>query len=325
MQRTNGAGHVAHMFVDEDVATSRPPTELTPAWFNAVQEELVNLATMTGFALDDAHNDQAKNALVMAMQQSTFSVAVAGGTVNAITAAFTSPILLGYLMNGMPLRVRALGANTVAAPTFTPNEGVVPAKPIVKGNNLALVAGDILGDKYWMTLVYDADLDKWVLQNPAKGITSLGYMLVRDEKESGVGGGNSSTGINTRVLNTVIANTISGASFNPTTFQITLPDGTYRFKGSCPAAICDGHKASIYNITDATYEVIGTSENGATPSLGDVLQTRSLITGKRIFNTTKVLQINHWFIAGATGGLGAATSSGIGNEVYSELEIFKEE
>lgn len=87
--------------------------------------------------------------------------AVAGGTADAITADFTPNVAL---TNGTTVIVRAGAANTTATPTFAP-DGLV-AKTIVKGNNLALVSGDIAGAGHWLEMNFDMVLDKWVLQNP---------------------------------------------------------------------------------------------------------------------------------------------------------------
>lgn len=92
--------------------------------------------------------------------------AVASGTVNAITATFTKPVTLE---GGKLVKVRALGANTSTTVTFNPNG--LGAKPVVKGDNDALAVGDIAGAGYWITMIYDATLQKWVLQNPATGVT----------------------------------------------------------------------------------------------------------------------------------------------------------
>ncbi|MDT4329752.1 hypothetical protein RPD76_07510 [Methylomonas sp. MV1] len=63
MHRIDGAGHVGHMFVAEDVATSRPPTEVTDSWLNAVQEEIAAFIEWSGLVLDKAANNQLLNAL----------------------------------------------------------------------------------------------------------------------------------------------------------------------------------------------------------------------------------------------------------------------
>ena len=87
--------------------------------------------------------------------------AVAGGTADVITADFTPNVAL---TNGTTVIVRAGSANATTTPTFAPDG--LTAKTIVKGNNLALVAGDIAGAGHWLELNFDTVLDKWVLQNP---------------------------------------------------------------------------------------------------------------------------------------------------------------
>lgn len=94
--------------------------------------------------------------------------AVAGGTADAITADFTPNV---SLTNGTTVIVRSGAANATTTPTFAPDG--LTAKTIVKGNNLALAAGDIAGAGHWLEMTYDAALDKWVLQNPATGVTSM--------------------------------------------------------------------------------------------------------------------------------------------------------
>ena len=95
--------------------------------------------------------------------------AVAGGTADAITADFTPNVAL---TNGATVVVRAGSANATTTPTFAPDG--LAAKTIVKGNNLALVAGDIAGAGHWLEMQLDLTLDKWVLQNPAKGVSPEG-------------------------------------------------------------------------------------------------------------------------------------------------------
>ena len=93
----------------------------------------------------------------------------ASGNVNAITATFTKPV---SLEDGKRVQVRASGANTSATVTFNPNS--LGAKPIVKGDGSVLAIGDIASAGFWMTLIYDATLQKWILQNPATGVKSSG-------------------------------------------------------------------------------------------------------------------------------------------------------
>jgi len=106
------------------------------------------------------------------LQQDLYTSAIATGTADAIVAAFSPAITSTTLASATTtLTVRATAANVTTAPTFTPNSGVVAVASIVKGANQALVAGDIAGAGHWITLQWDATLSKWVLLNPAKGVT----------------------------------------------------------------------------------------------------------------------------------------------------------
>ncbi|MDD2722240.1 MAG: phage tail protein [Gallionella sp.] len=58
MDRINGAGHVNRMFVTEDIATNRPPTEVTAEWLNTIQEEIAHVIEAGGVTLDPADNTQ---------------------------------------------------------------------------------------------------------------------------------------------------------------------------------------------------------------------------------------------------------------------------
>lgn len=121
--------------------------------------------------VDTARNSQVYNALKKIIKNDIDTLggdpaAVASGTVDAITATFTKPV---SLEGGKLVKVRALGANTSPTVTFNPNG--LGAKQVVKGDNDNLAVGDIAGAGYWITLIYDVQLDKWVLQNPATGVT----------------------------------------------------------------------------------------------------------------------------------------------------------
>lgn len=108
------------------------------------------------------------------LQKASNSSAVAGGTANALTAAFV-PAIAAYpsAPETLSILVRATAANTTTTPTLAVDG--LAAKTIVKGNNMALAAGDIIGAGHWLDFQFDPALDKWVLQNPAKGITVGSY------------------------------------------------------------------------------------------------------------------------------------------------------
>lgn len=169
MDRINGAGHVGRRFVAEDADLGRPPTLITDAWLNSVQEEIVNVILAAGGTLDGGQEDQLLQAINDLIQAASNAFVSVGGTADAITATY-APVVAA-LTNGMTVYVRADLANATATPTFTPASGVIAAKTIVKGAGAALVAGDVAGAGHWIELQYDATLDKWVLQNPAKGVS----------------------------------------------------------------------------------------------------------------------------------------------------------
>lgn len=64
MHRIDGAGHVNNLFVNEDPATNRPPTEVTPDILNALQGEVAGFIEYAGIVLAKADNTQLKQALL---------------------------------------------------------------------------------------------------------------------------------------------------------------------------------------------------------------------------------------------------------------------
>lgn len=163
------AGHVAvkSLNVDFNFEDDLFFGGVVPSNITIVADTQFNsLAMIAAHAADpDAHSAYATK---IGVRDSIYNTAAAGGTVNAITATFTPTVTA--LVNGATVFVKASGANTVAAPTFSPDG--LAAIAIVKGSNLPLVAGDISGANFWMELRYDSSLAKWVLMNPATGAGS---------------------------------------------------------------------------------------------------------------------------------------------------------
>lgn len=125
------------------------------SWLKAQVEDLA-LAISNLFSAQD-------------LQKASAIASNAGGTADAITGVFSPAI--AALTHGMTLYVRAASANATTTPTFTPNSGTIAAKTIVKGNGLALASGDIAGTGHWIKIQYDETLGKWVLINPATGVS----------------------------------------------------------------------------------------------------------------------------------------------------------
>lgn len=92
MDRINGAGHVNHMFVAEDVPTNRPPTEITEDWLNGVQEELAAFPLAVGQTLDPNNNHQALDAVRTLIEARVGDYSLDTGTANAKVVALNPAI-----------------------------------------------------------------------------------------------------------------------------------------------------------------------------------------------------------------------------------------
>ncbi len=119
--------------------------------------------------LDNGDITTLKNHFESALKNvSSNCIGEAGGDSDTITAE-TEPAIK-QLVHGQLVYIRAKEKNQTKNPTLKINR--TETKTIVKGNNLKLEEGDIAGAGHWLELQYDEVLDKWVLQNPAKGIIS---------------------------------------------------------------------------------------------------------------------------------------------------------
>lgn len=144
------------------------------------------------------------------------------------------------------------------------------------------------------------------------------YLHVRDEKSNGTDGG-SSTGpaYNDRNLNTVVNNTITGASLASN--QITLPAGTYKISAKAP---CSGpsprHRLHVYNVTNSVDLLFGESRSTVS-GVNDF----AICNGFFALASTKVIKLRHFITTStATTGLGISVN-GDGVEVYSSAIIEK--
>jgi hypothetical protein len=130
---------------------------------------------------------------------------------------------------------------------------------------------------------------------------SGGILNVRDEKPNNTAGGTASTGNNIRVLNTVVTNTITGASLASN--EITLPAGTYTIFASAPSNYANSTRIRLVNVTDSVVLLLGTI--GFANAGTDYAQSNSLINGSFTLAGTKALNITHYFTSGGSGKLGA--------------------
>lgn len=144
------------------------------------------------------------------------------------------------------------------------------------------------------------------------------YMIIHEQQIANTNGGGFTAGpYVTRQLNTVIGNTIDGASL--TTGQFTLPAGTYEIEAFATAMEVNSHKAKLYNVTDSTNTLMGTSEYASSAGSGN---SKSWVNGIFTITATKIFELQHRCVTTRTTyGLGFA--AGFDTEIYARVKIRK--
>ena len=240
------------------------------------------------------------------------------------------------------LRVRSFGTLTFSSDTITVAGGFSPGNIEVYINGAAVQPTDY-DDSDGLGVVFIQQLsagteyvimearsflvaDTWSKSEAyskaqADGkFSGKGYFYARDEKAVGTDGGSSVGGVQTRTLNTVANNTLSGASLS--TNQITLPAGTYRVVAKAQAFRTLRTKIYLYNVTDSTLELSGISSYSDTSEGVAIMPS---LSGVFTIAGAKVFELRHYTAAArADVGLGVGTNfSASGLECYAEIEIFK--
>jgi hypothetical protein len=141
------------------------------------------------------------------------------------------------------------------------------------------------------------------------GIFESQLLHVRDEKASGTNGGTSINGINTRDLNTVKTNEITGASLSSN--QITLPSGTFYISASTATFAGGNVQLYLYNVTDSSNEVIGNCNN-----FFPIVNARFTISAQKVFEIRMKSSSPQ-----SNDGLGRQV--GVTTEVYTDVHIWK--
>lgn len=258
--------------------------------------------TLTGTVTADTIQTSGSSGIVLRNSSGT-TVATFGPT-NTTNASIAGGLTLGT----------ALGATSggTGAATYTTGDILYASAT----NTLAKRAIGTTGQ----VLTVAGGVPTWATPASSGLSVTNNYLYVRDERTSGTSGGSTTSGATAaRPLNTVVVNTISGASLSSN--QVTLPAGTYYIKGSGPANIAGQHKLRLRNVTDSTYVLEGPSNYSGVGTAGVIQQTLATITGQITIAGTKVFELRHYVINGDTNGFGLAISQG--TEVYGELEIWK--
>lgn len=159
------------------------------------------------------------------------------------------------------------------------------------------------------------------LQDGTPGFLTRNELLhITHEEADGVSGGASVTNTwNTRPINAVKVNEISGASL--ATNQITLPAGTYYIEAQSYVFEANRNKLRLRNITDSTSILIGINGFASVPDNDNQIAS---LRGRFVLTATKTLEIQHWTESGfAISGLGSITND-TEVEVYADITIWKD-
>jgi hypothetical protein len=193
----------------------------------------------------------------------------------------------------------------------------------VSGN--AVVSGNLNVDS--ITLVVDASNNRVGIgkSDPSVALDVSGYFIglpqvaiFQDQKSQGVAGGASVSGFATRTLNTVVYNTITGASLSSNV--ITLPAGTYKIEASIPS-----HSIQFFGALQRSSDTIGTNlllrGTSATAGNNSYVNTISVINGILTVPTTTGYRIVQCSVARSDGGDALGYPTNLGTEIYTTVTI----
>lgn len=229
---------------------------------------------------------------------------------NTITLAKMATQADGTILSNISGGVAVPSANGISA-VLDDLLGTTRGSVIYRGASAWSALAPGTSGRFLKTLGAGAD-PAW--DTPTASATAPEMIHVRDEKANTTVGGASVSGQQTRTLNTVVTNTLTGASLASN--KVTLAAGTYDVEASAPGHGVGVHKIRLRNDTDSTTILVGTSEYCVVN-----VQNRSFLKGRFTLAAQKDVLLQHYtFSVVATNGLGVNTSTG-DVEVYADLKI----
>jgi hypothetical protein len=152
--------------------------------------------------------------------------------------------------------------------------------------------------------------------------TLMGIAYLRQEKPyTSNAGSNLANVVQVRVLNTI--DTYGNINCSLVGNQFTLGAGSYWMIASAPAFDTGRHRTFIYNVTDSTYDLTGTSQYCEGRE-----QTISILSGFITIASSKVFELQHYTqtLGGSGNGLGVGTTADSGtsqNNVFGRVTIYR--
>ena len=159
------------------------------------------------------------------------------------------------------------------------------------------------------------------MDNNLKHVMFPPFLHIQDQKPQGTHGGTFTAGTwRTRDLNTVLTNTITGASLAAN--QITLPAGKYYAEGFATAYHVRQHVA-ILSAVSGDAKTLLTSNSGFIQTFTHPTQVtvHALFSGCFDLSEESNIEIRHQCDTTHSNGLGVA--SNFTTEVYSDIRIWR--
>lgn len=245
---------------------------------------------------------------------STTLAVTPAGLASAIAASGT------FTVNGLTAITTLQGADKLAVADNSDSDG---NKKITFANFKTQLVTDLLKDEDDMASdsashgATQQSVKAYTASETAKFQAQL--LHIQDQKTSGTNGGSFTSGSwQTRDLNTVVTNEISGASLASN--QITLGAGTYYIEAFAPANSVLRHKAKLYDTTNTADVLFGISSYNDYAS-SDKNQGYSVVSGRFTLSGSVALEIQHRCEATDSTGYGVASS--FGTEIYTDVKIWK--
>lgn len=201
---------------------------------------------------------------------------------------------------------------------MSPPSGTEPVRVSGGGNQVQGISGTYVSRRpLYVVAQNSGGILFWNILNR----TGQPYAKIVDKKSSGIKGGKFTSGAwRTRDLNTLQEDQ-QGIVTSLSSNQFKLAEGQYRIQASAPAYFVKRHRAAIYNVTQSSFVLLGTSEYSNAPT--EAPQTRSFASGLLLSNGSDAFELRHR--CGETspglGGFGVESSFGV-DEIYSVVEIF---
>ena len=226
------------------------------------------------------------------LQSPTTSFTVSGSTITFASNLATGDVIDHIIVLGNTLDVGVPSDNTVSLAKLTAT-GTKSSSTFLRGDNTFA---------------------------SAQGAYESQLLHVRDEKSANTAGGAFTSGSwQTRTLNTVMTNEISGASLSSN--QVTLPSGTYYVHAGARGYTVNVNKLKWYNTSDSSDVLIGDQARSDSSANANAFVS---VMGRFTISAQKTFELQHRCetTRSDANGYGPAANFGV-VEVFANVQLWK--